>query len=166
LLRVCKDFPAIFFPGKNPHRHREALMATELEVELQFTDRALAEEVRRRLAEHGIAVRPGFAPRVGVPVIIFGAVIALAELVHLAEYIRQSHQCRQVFDCRERLEITTDCAVKDGTMVFILPDGRVEVRGVPPVFDLRPVVEAAASGSGVAAVRRAAEAQGAHVVAG
>jgi hypothetical protein len=99
-----------------------------------------------------------------IPIVI-GAVIGASALVDIYLRWRKNHMCQQIIDARKEGTpiITVNCEVKDGRIIVLLPEGKVEIHEVPDGVNIADLLKAALSG-GVDALKAAAEKVHAKVV--
>jgi hypothetical protein len=98
-----------------------------------------------------------------IPIIV-GAVIGVSALVDVYVRWRKNHMCQEIIDARDKgkPEITVNCDIKDGRIIVLLPEGKIEIHEVPDGVNIADLLQTALS-AGAEAVKTAAEKIGAKV---
>jgi hypothetical protein len=136
--------------------------------DIRLGDEALADEIQRWLEDQeaeGIRRREEHGILPILPIVI-GAVIAAGGLATLVMFIRAKTRCQVLIDARGKtIHKEIDCKIRDGRLIILTKDGeKVEVVEAPEILDLTEITKAALT-AGAEAVKAAAEAAGAKVVA-
>jgi hypothetical protein len=136
-------------------RVEDADQARELEQLLQD---AGAQEVETREADPGEVRGLAFIP------IIIGAVIGVTALVDVYLRWRRNHMCQEIIDVRkeDKPVITKNCEIKDGRIIVLLPEGKIEIHEVPDGVNVGDVIKAAIN-AGAEAAKAVAEKLGVKV---
>jgi hypothetical protein len=94
---------------------------------------------------------------------IIGVVVALGVLSEVVMRWKDKHRCQQTITVGEKVTTDLNCEIRDGRIIIVTADGKVEIVEAPPsAVDFTAILEAAMSG-GAAAAKKAAQAAGAKL---